>query len=496
MHILRKHSKIVIIITAILFVGGMAMMGLTGIFSEKDNELGVIGDKEITIQEFAQNFEAAVYNYSQSLGGGQQLSNEQLAQINNQVWYQMVQDYVINKAIDDYAVEVSAKQIAKAIKDDPLEQIKQMEQMQTDGKFDQEKYEQALRLGQLNVEALESVYRQRLLIQNLQLDVVGKVFVSDADVRQEYIDQNQELDARVIWFNPEKVKVEKKLTQKELLDFYEANKQAFKKGESRVFDYVVVDFADDVAKGKAQEKLQKFLALVKEKGFAQAAKEMGLKAQVTEEVLKASPIFPEVDASPEMVAFLFNDAAVGDCTEIVEGENSLAVFALKSIDISPIFSFEQIEDELEQALEFQNRVRESIEQAQKFYAGKKNYLTRARAAKLEIVRANNLKVGDVLPEIGNFPALSEDLFELDKGQYTPLVVDTLTGKGAAIGYVSKRDELNWSEFAKEKEALRTKIEQERSNKDFNLWFSEQFRFLKIEDYRYKFFDYIPKQENF
>ncbi len=493
MHILRKHSKVIIVITAALFVGGMVLMGFSGMLDGNKNELGRIGDKKVSVQEFSQKFKEVAYNYQRSLGDDVQLSKEQLAQVNNQVWYQMVQDYVIEQAIDDYDVEVSAKQVAKAIKEQPLAQIQQMKEFQTDGEFDQDKYLQALRLGQLNVQALESVYQQRLLIENLQLEVVGDVFVSDEDVRQEYIDQNQMVDGKLIWFNPQNIKEDQEVSLPEMQQFYQANRQAFKKGESRIFDYVELKFADEQTKSEAEGKLQELLSLAKDKGFELAAKELKLEIEQSEDVLKANASFPVVGANAALLDEMFKKAAVGDCSQIVQGESSLVVFCLKSIDISPVYSFDQVKDKLEKVLQFQAKATKCVEDGQKFYAGKKNYLTRARQKRLEVVDVKGAKVADPLPEIGEFPALSEALFSLDEGQYTDLIVDTLMGRGAFIGKVQKRSKLDWKEFAEKKESLKEAIKSQKSAKEFNMWFSGQFRFLKVEDNRYKFFDYVPQQ---
>jgi len=390
MHILRKHSKVVIVITATLFVGGMVLMGFSGMMSGNKNELGRIGDKKVSVQEFSQKFQEVAFNYQKSLGDNVQLSQEQLAQVNNQVWYQMVQDYVIDEAIDEYDVEVSPKQIAKAIKEEPLEQIMQMTEFQTDGEFDKDKYLQALRLGQLSVEALESVYKQRLLIENLQLEIVGDVFVSDDDVRQEYINQNQTVGGRLIWFNPQEMDYDKEPALPEMQAFYQANKQSFRKGESRVFDFVQVEFADEASKTKANDKLLKLVTLSKEKGFAAATKELGLKTKQSDDVLKANAIYPVVGAMPELTEFMFGKAAVDDCSPVVVAEKSLLVFCLKSIDISPIYSFEQVKEKLQTVLKFQAKIGKCVEDAKKFYDGKKNYLTRAKQKERPFARVGRV----------------------------------------------------------------------------------------------------------
>ena len=494
MHILRKHSKVVIIITAALFVGGMVLMGLTGVMTKEKNNLGRIGNKKITVQEFAQNLEAALYNYKNSLGDDVQLTNAQVAEMNERVWFQMIQDYIIEKALDDYDIEVSAKQLAQAIKDEPLPEVMKMKEFLTEGEFDKEKYLQALRLGQLNLTALESIYKQRLMIENLQAEIVGEIYVSDDDVRQKYIDENQTINAKIIWFNPEKATGVKEISDDELRGFYEENKNSFQKGESRSFDYVSLKFNGPKTKKKAEDKLKKLLSLSKEKGFKLAVKELKLKSETSEFVLKASPVFPEVGANDSLAKQMFTTAAVGDCSQILETENSLVVFCLSGIDISPIFSFEQIEENLRKALVFQNKIRTSMENAQKFYEGKNNYLTRAKKKKgVDILTATKIKVADPLPELGAFPTLSDALFDLNKGEYTKMIVDTLAGRGAAIGYVYARPELDWKKYNKEEEAIRKSIKQSKSYNDFNIWFSDQVRSLRIEDNRHEFFDYVPKQ---
>jgi len=494
MQILRKHSKVVIIITAFVFIVGMALMGLSGVFAQKKNFLGQIGKTKITIQEFSEVFKSVVYNYTQGLDENQTLTEKELIALNDNTWQNLVQRNIIEKAIKKFDIKITANQIAKNIKNNPPKEVLSIPELQTDGKFDEQKYLTAIEEGAISIKALEDYFRETLLMSSLKLAVTGKIVITDEDVRQDFIESNQFLNAKIIWFNPEKIVLKDAIPEKDLLEAYEANKPQFKKEETREFDYVAIKFdKNNVAeKEKVKQKTQELLDLARVEGFLKACKQLKIEGESPLSIAKGSFYFPNIGLDNTLGEKMFEQATIGDISDMVISEEHISLFCLKSIDVDPYFSFDRVRDILETSLKAQKQNLLAMQNAQEFYKIDKDYLARAKNQKIDVISADNINISSPLPQIGYVEQLSKSLFSRNKGEYTEIVSQEY--KGAMIGYVKNKVELDWEKFKEQKNDLQKALTIKKENTIFNNWFSEQYNLLKIKDYRYKFFEYIKEKK--
>ncbi len=252
---LRKYSGIIIIITAIAFIAGMALMGMGDIFKQS-SYIGKIGGKKIFIQEFAKKLEEYSYNYSQQTET--EINEQILVYLNNNLWNEMVQEVVIQKALKEYKIVITDEQIIDRIKNDPPKEITNQEVFHTDGVFDQQKYLDILKNGGIDLNALEAYYKRTMPIELLQERIMQGATIAEEDIRQKFIELNEKADAKIIWFNANNLTQNVEVSDNEINEYYVTNRdKEFKKGATRVVQYTSIPLVPSKADEKNAKEASK-----------------------------------------------------------------------------------------------------------------------------------------------------------------------------------------------------------------------------------------------
>jgi peptidyl-prolyl cis-trans isomerase D len=165
---LREMTFIFIWILVIAFVGlmvfewGMDISGLKG----RSNIIGKINGNKITIQEFQQGVQNQYLQEKQTAGAD--LDENRLAQIRDEVWEQFIKRILFAKEINKRGITVTDGEIFTYITQNPQllpPAISQNENFMTDGKFDMEKYQQALNNPQNDWTPVENYIREVMPFQ-------------------------------------------------------------------------------------------------------------------------------------------------------------------------------------------------------------------------------------------------------------------------------------------------------------------------------------------
>jgi peptidyl-prolyl cis-trans isomerase D len=191
---MRRNTKLIMWITAGSFVlliflawGAEYQLGGKG----KGSVAGVIGrvnGRAITARAYQDRILVARDNWAQQQGQNPDESSE--VQLRDQAWSSLVQEMLLSQEIERRGIQISDKEIAEAIRTQPLPVIMQNPEFQTNGQFDYNKYLSALSDPNRDWTALETYYRQDLPKQKLQSLVMAATKVSDADIRRQYEDEN------------------------------------------------------------------------------------------------------------------------------------------------------------------------------------------------------------------------------------------------------------------------------------------------------------------
>ena len=250
MKLLRERTHVVMIILVIAFVGLIGLewgADMTGRGPGGQNAVGSINGESVSYEEMRFEVERQQEIDRQQQGGS--VDEFRRREIINEVWDRRVNLTLLQQRIGQQGISVTDAEILEAIRTNPPEYIRQQEMFQTDGEFDQTKYLQAL--NDPAVEGwtfLEDQYRMLLPRQKLVNRVVSGARVTDLEVRQAFVNQNERLTARYLLFDPEDQDVDpESITDEAIAAYYSEHPEAFMEDDRVSISYVMIPKQPSVA---------------------------------------------------------------------------------------------------------------------------------------------------------------------------------------------------------------------------------------------------------
>ena len=242
---LRESTKVIMVLVAISFVGLMVFewgMDFSGRTSQQGGgtSLGSVDGTDIPVEEYQRQYQI-LYEQAQ-LRSPEGLSRERLDEIEQQAWDDVVNLTLLRHEARERGIGVTDSELVEYIKYNPPQDIVGMPAFQTDGQFDLAKYQAALAdpaLAQTWVE-YERQLRTTLPIQKLQEQIIAGTVVSDAEAREVYRDRNERAKIAYIHLDPEVLAPDagSTVTDEEVRAYYEAHKDAYRRGEAALVRYV------------------------------------------------------------------------------------------------------------------------------------------------------------------------------------------------------------------------------------------------------------------
>jgi peptidyl-prolyl cis-trans isomerase D len=249
---LRKNAKIVIYIVAAVFILSMAIGGISSIFTSHPY-LAKIAGEEITYSEYNEMLKNSYANYVQQ-NPDTEVTDQVIKQINDETWNQLVGKILYDKEIKRRKIKVTEDDILDKLRN-PAEDITSIPDFQTDGKFDYDKYESLLLENPDFANYLEERYVQSLPYEKLFESVKSEVNVTEAEVKEDFINKNNKADAKIIFFDPAKID-SVYVSQEEIEQYYKDRKEDYRKEPSCKIKYIKIPLAPseedkNIAKTKA-----------------------------------------------------------------------------------------------------------------------------------------------------------------------------------------------------------------------------------------------------
>lgn len=242
----RKHGSWIVIVIAAVFILSMAIGGISSIFIKKPF-VGSIAGEKIYPNDFSEYLQNAYANYAQQ-NPDKEIDEQTAKQLNDQTWNQLVQQILFDKAVKKRHIKVTDDDVIEELKN-PAEDITTIPQLQTDGKFDYAKYETLLMENIQFANYVENRIRGALPYQKLYDDVKSEVIVTTEEIEQQYIKDNNIADADIIFFNPNKI-TEVETTDEDMQQYYEENKEDYKKDPARKVKLVAINLEPSEADKK------------------------------------------------------------------------------------------------------------------------------------------------------------------------------------------------------------------------------------------------------
>ncbi len=238
-----KHVLWIVVIgfiATIVFSWGM------GGFKNKVTEaqrgiIGIIDGEEIQAQDFLLAVDQEIEN-TKNQTNTTELSEYQIQSMRDQIWELTVQNILFSHEIKRLNIQATAQEVVYQLRNYPLESIQADEQFHTDGQFDITKYQQALN-DPRNYKVwipVENYLKTIIPMQKLQQQILATVRVTDSEAKEAYRIQNEKVNAKYLFFDPNQTSLENiDVSDSEIEAYYRSHKDEYQEPEQRKIQYVL-----------------------------------------------------------------------------------------------------------------------------------------------------------------------------------------------------------------------------------------------------------------
>ena len=145
----------------------------------------------------------------------------------------LVDQALLLQEADKRGLKVSDKELVDSIAAIPT--------FQENGSFNKQRYLQVLSFQRLSPDGFESMHRRQLLVEKLQQEINNGIKLSDADIEQDYREQNEKVNLAFVRLAPAMFASKVSVTDELLQAYFEKKKEDFRIPERRSLRYLVFD---------------------------------------------------------------------------------------------------------------------------------------------------------------------------------------------------------------------------------------------------------------
>jgi peptidyl-prolyl cis-trans isomerase D len=195
-----------------------------------------VGDRVITAADFTRVYNMQMQAYRNAYGGS--MNTQMLKQLG-------IDRQILQQLIDEEVSAVEAARLGITANDAEVrERILRIPAFQENGQFvGEERYKQVLRMQRppLTHNEFEDNVRKSIVLEKLRMAVTDWITVADAEIDQEFRKRNEKVKLQLVSIPAAKFREGLTATDEELARHFEANKEAFRIGETRKIKYALVD---------------------------------------------------------------------------------------------------------------------------------------------------------------------------------------------------------------------------------------------------------------
>jgi peptidyl-prolyl cis-trans isomerase D len=284
----KKTAKKIWIILAILIIPAFCFWGFgSALRGRKDSAfVGKVSGRPVSVQDYVKNYRAVRNQYLIQLGEEQFAKLEKYLDLEAQTWDRIV----LLKEADRKRIRVSNAEVINFVKQYPF--------FQSNGEFDPKLYREIVTYEfRLSPRDFEEQIRDNLKIAKLYQKITEDIKVSDNEIRDAFIEENEQISLNYVRATAEEFLDEVSIEEQELRDYYEQNRMEFEKPLSYNLEYIKVSAKDKQVVDKISELLEQG------SGLQGAAKETGLEVKETGFFSIDEPI-PHIGWSTEIMKIL------------------------------------------------------------------------------------------------------------------------------------------------------------------------------------------------
>jgi peptidyl-prolyl cis-trans isomerase D len=244
---MRSSAKYIWIFLVIFFVGGFLLAETSGLLGRApvttSTEVATVNGEDILAVTWFNATQALEQQATQQ--SGRSLSLDDRQRLKDQAYDELVDAALMRQEYKRRGIVVTDEEIADAARSSPPPQLMQSPELQTNGRFDPEKYQRYLTSPAARQEGLlfqlESYYRDAIPREKLFQQVTADVYVSDARLWQIWKDTHDTAQISYVAFRPEMLPdTGVVVPDNEIAEYYEKNKKDFEKPARAAVSVLVI----------------------------------------------------------------------------------------------------------------------------------------------------------------------------------------------------------------------------------------------------------------
>jgi peptidyl-prolyl cis-trans isomerase D len=237
-------TKVAAVIFGLLML--LFVLQLSGIFDSNSGgafsstSVGKINGQPIDARAYQAAVQQTIDNQQRQAPG--RLGLEQTEQIRNEVWDQFVDRAVLESQYRKYGITVGQDEIISAMRTQPIQDLVQSQEFQTDGQFDLAKYQRWLASpgAAPYLQVLAAQYSDNIRRSKLLQAVTADVYVSDAALWQQFRDVNEMATIGLTAILPRNAVADSlvTVTPAEVAEYYKQHQVVFERPKTAFVSYV------------------------------------------------------------------------------------------------------------------------------------------------------------------------------------------------------------------------------------------------------------------
>ncbi len=240
---LRNIIKPGVWVIAIVFIASIALMyGRSAFQGGSEESLVEVNGVAISYQEFLQVYQNTYEIYQEQLQ--EEISPELEQYLRSEVLAEMTRDELLWQETKKAKIKVSQEEVNEAVR----------EIMRPFGS--QEAFVRFLEYRQILYSEVEEDIKKQLAINKLTETIGSSTAVTEEELEDYWITQNERIEVSYVVVKPEKYRDEIEVTKEELQEYYVEYKEDFRVPEKVKVDYILIkpeDFADKVSEASREE---------------------------------------------------------------------------------------------------------------------------------------------------------------------------------------------------------------------------------------------------
>jgi len=246
---LRKAIVPIIVVTLIFFVGliilqwGASFTG-RGRRNMNPNVAAVINGQEISWTDYNRILNGMYQQELENYDG--EIPDDKTFEIEDKAWKQLLYDNLIMQQVAKHNIIVTDEELYAYLRMSPPQFLQQVPQFQTEGRFDYQKYVNAMVDPQAAGfwASIEPIIRNDILKLKVQELVIQTVHVTDEEVKQNYLENEEKIKVGLVNIGFSKYQKDlPEISEEELQKYYDEHRDKYKVNERAVLEVAQVEKA-------------------------------------------------------------------------------------------------------------------------------------------------------------------------------------------------------------------------------------------------------------